>query len=242
MCPSRLRDEVTAGLEGEDRPAQLQVVTQLADVLTYRLLTKTPGLLNTQSSVDSNCADTLSFHRNYMETTTVSVAANNADAWSALRTLIYPAGGSDLITIPVANAVPVGKLLPTPAMAARLAAEKGLSFWEIGELVRQLGLGVLVGWHRVQRPSPVPDKSEATGASSLRRIHSFHSAPVAPPVHTLFVNPEDKDKPLTWCRGDRLLVVRKQLDSPPRSPSGNHLPADPSADSSGVSQGGLHSI
>ena len=49
------------------------MVTQLADVLTYRLLRKTPGLLNTRASVDSNCAETLDFHRNYMETTTVRV-------------------------------------------------------------------------------------------------------------------------------------------------------------------------
>ena len=209
----RLRDEVTAGLEGADRPPPLQVVTQLADVLTYRLLRKTPGLLNTRASVDSNCADTLDFHRNYMETTTVSVAANNSDAWSALRTLIYPAGGSELAAIPVVDAVPADKLLPTPVAAAACAEEDGLSFWEIGERVRRLGLGVLVGWHRVPRPSAVPEDLVRRGSLSSMTfqgtLRSFYSTHVAAPKHTLFVNPVDKDMPLTWCRHDRLLVVRK---------------------------------
>ena len=206
----RLRDEVTAGLEGADRPPPLQVVTQLADVLTYRLLRKTPGLLNTRASVDSNCADTLDFHRNYMETTTVSVAANNADAWSALRTLIYPAGGSELAAIPIMDAVPVGKLMPNAAQAAACAAEEGLSFWEIGERVRRLGLGVLVGWHRVPRPSAVPEELVHRGSLASITLRSFYSHRVAAPKHTLFVNPVDKDMPLTWCRHDRLLVVRQQ--------------------------------
>jgi hypothetical protein len=74
--------------------------------------------VNTAKAALTNCADTLDFHRNYMETTTVSVAANNSDAWSALRTLIYPAGGSELAAIPVADALPVDQLRPTPAAAA----------------------------------------------------------------------------------------------------------------------------
>jgi hypothetical protein len=206
----RLRDEVTAGLEGAARPPPLQVVTQLADVLTYRLLRKTPGLLNTRSSADSNCADTLDFHRNYMETTTVSVAANNSDAWSALRTLIYPAGGSELAAIPVADALPVDQLLPTPAAAAACAEEQGLSFWEIGERVRQLGLGVLVGWHRVPRHTlAAAHRGKLSGT-----LHSLYTTRVAAPKHTLFVNPVDKDMPLTWCRHDRLLVVRTEVTRP----------------------------
>ena len=137
----------------------------------------------------------------------VSVAANNADAWSALRTLIYPAGGSELAAIPVAVALPQDKLLPTPAAAAACDEERGLSFWEIGERVRQLGLGVLVGWHRVPRPSADDPPSRATLSGTLR---SLYSSRVAAPKHTLFLNPVEKDMPLTWYRHDQLLVVRRQ--------------------------------
>ena len=70
-----------------------------------------------------------------------------------------------------------------------------------------LGLGVLVGWHRVPRPSADDPPSRATLSGTLR---SMYSSRVAAPKHTLFVNPVDQDMPLTWYRHDQLLVVRRQ--------------------------------
>jgi hypothetical protein len=42
----------------------------------------------------------------------------------------------------------------------------------------------------------------------------LYTTRVAAPKHTLFVNPVDKDMPLTWCRHDRLLVVRTEVTRP----------------------------
>ena len=208
----RLRDEETA--RTTVKPAPLQVVTQLSDVLTHRLLRNTPALLNTSSSGPgkSNCADTLDFHRNYMETTTISVAAHNKDAWSALRTLIYPAGGSDLISISARHALPADELQPS-------ADSPELSFWELSDKVRSACLGVLVGWCRAPRHAKSDEKDEATPglAPMLSRMSILRggsaSAPAAEPEGVLEINPVDKEKKLAWCEADDLLLVRK--DEPP---------------------------
>ena len=58
-------------------------------LLTRRLLDTQPELLNTSLNAESNCCDTLIMHRNYMETTTISVAAHNKDAWSGEMKQFY---------------------------------------------------------------------------------------------------------------------------------------------------------
>ena len=144
MLLRRIRDECA----GATPPPPLQLVTQLADVLTRRLLDTQPELLNTSLNpgAESNCCDTLIMHRNYMETTTLSVAAANQSAWSALRTLIYPGGGADIKTLFAASIIP-------PIEMASNVADGGpkLSFWQLSERVRKKGFGVLVGWRRVPR-------------------------------------------------------------------------------------------
>ena len=226
MLLRRIRDECA----GSTPPPPLQVVTQLADVLTRRLLETQPELLNTSLTAESNCCDTLIVHRNYMETTTLTVAAANQAAWSALRTLIYPGGGADINTLFAASII-------APIEMASNVAEGGtrLSFWQLSERVRKKGYGVLVGWRRVPRAESKAKKRmieqvKEAGMAAVQTAQSIvkDSKPggvagsKASLLHKdkdkdnskqggerglLELNPKDKDRKYAWKAADLLVVI-----------------------------------
>lgn len=232
MLLRRIRDECA----GDKPPPPLQLVTQLADVLTRRLLDTQPELLNTSLNAESNCCDTLIMHRNYMETTTLSVAAANQSAWSALRTLIYPGGGADINTYFAASIIP-------PVEMASNVADGGtkLSFWQLSERVRKKGYGVLVGWRRVPRAESKAKKGRIEQAKEAAKEMAKAAAETASAIvkdagggskpggvagskasllqkektvanqggerGILELNPADKDRLLAWKAADLLVVI-----------------------------------
>lgn len=232
MLLRRIRDECAAERKTPP-PPPLYLVTSLADVLTRRLLETQPELLNTSLTAESNCCDTLILHRNYMETTTLSVAAHNQSAWSVLRTLIYPGGGADIHTL-------FAKSVIRPVeMASCLKEQEGstkLSFWELSERVRSMGHGVLVGWRRVPRAESKAKKGRieqareavkataqaahsivnvgggsksggVTGSKALLLQKDKESEKKNGERGILELNPVDKHKRLAWSPADRFVVI-----------------------------------
>ena len=134
-------------------PAELQVVTQMSDVLTRRLVDQQPNLLDAMCAADDEAevpgvggSSLLVFHRNYLETTALSVATHSHLIWSTLRMILYPIGGGDIHLMPASACMREDERSPFPA-----GSKVALSFWDLAERVSQLNLGVLIGWRRAHR-------------------------------------------------------------------------------------------
>lgn len=133
-------------------PAELQVVTQMSDVLTRRLIDQQPNLLDAMVGAEESevpgvgGSSLLVFHRNYLETTALSVATHSHLIWSTLRMILYPIGGGDVQVVSASACMRVDERSPFPA-----SGNVPLSFWDLAERIQQLNLGVLIGWRRAHR-------------------------------------------------------------------------------------------
>ena len=107
----------------------------------------------------------LVFHRNYLETTALSVATHSHLIWSTLRMILYPIGGGDVRLVPASACMRVDERSPFPA-----SSNVPLSFWDLAERVSQLNLGVLIGWRRAHRRPPgrgAPVRRHSTSGDPL---------------------------------------------------------------------------
>ena len=107
--------------DGKPPPPPLTLVTQFEDLLTRRLLERQPDLLDSEPAADEDDAEvpmavtvadgeerspakltsveTVGFHRNYIETTCLSLAAQSSACWAAISMLLDPEGRVALKTI-----------------------------------------------------------------------------------------------------------------------------------------------
>jgi len=224
---------------GKPPPPPLTLVTQFEDLLTRRLLERQPDLLDSEpadedatappnpqpSSVNSSVQDdeelpqarskpneveTVGFHRNYIETTCLSLAAQSSACWTAISVLLDPDGPVRLKTVKVTLLLRSGEMskylstMQKPPMLTGHARKSHcqspqqqqsssdgvkLSFWTLAERVRvDLDNALLVGWRRLAEKNDV------------------------------VLNPPDKEAGLHWCSKDKLIVIqpRTHVETPRR--------------------------
>ena len=230
-------------------PAELHVVTQMSDVLTRRLIDQQPNLLDAMCGADAEAevpgvggSSLLVFHRNYLETTALSVATHSHLIWSTLRMILYPIGGGDVRLVPASACMRVDERSPFPA-----SSNVPLSFWDLAERVSQLNLGVLIGWRRAHRQPPgrgAPARHHSTsgdlghlaaeltigglksvgsllgGHQNVGAIASRQRERGSKSKMELELNPPDKGRRLLWCDKDELLVLASQ-ESPAKRQAGS---------------------
>ena len=238
----QLREELSV-------PAELHVVTQMSDVLTRRLIDQQPNLLDAMCGADAEAevpgvggSSLLVFHRNYLETTALSVATHSHLIWSTLRMILYPIGGGDVRLVPASACMRVDERSPFPA-----SSNVPLSFWDLAERVSQLNLGVLIGWRRAHRQPPgrgAPARHHSTsgdlghlaaeltigglksvgsllgGHQNVGAIASRQRERGSKSKMELELNPPDKGRRLLWCDKDELLVLASQ-ESPAKRQAGS---------------------
>jgi len=128
----------------------------------------------------SNAVQSVVFHRNYIETTALSLAAHSSTSWTTVQMLLDPESGYAIQSVRIEEAVPVGAV-PSGAVpkqrAAAFATGMSYSFGDLSDHLVGLGLGLLIGW---------------------RRSHG-----------EVVINPSDKQKQLSWLRGDELIVLKR---------------------------------
>ena len=97
---------------------------------------KTPG-----DSVQS-----VVFHRNYIETTALSLASHSNTSWVTVQMLLDPHSGQSIRSVPVEAAV----ALPESSAEAKSRDEGGVmfSFSELSDTTVTQSLGLLIGWRR----------------------------------------------------------------------------------------------
>ena len=245
----RLRDELC---EDDSDTLPLRLVTQMSDVLSRRLLDQQPDLLDAVPHDDSieatlsareETSAALIFHRNYIETTALSVATHSGVSWSTLRMLLYPFGGADIELVPVASCmVPAERArLNNHPMMGQEGGRPMLSFWDLAERVRELDMGVLIGWSRVtsrkltggsrraeaasQREGSVrggggmgvSGRAGSMKRSGSRRAHSTSTGAHNVPMDHVELNPANKAAFLPWGPEDELLVLKEQKAPTPEA-------------------------
>ena len=221
-------------------PTELQVVTQMSDVLTRRLVDQQPNLLDAMCAADDEAevpgvggSSLLVFHRNYLETTALSVATHSHLIWSTLRMILYPIGGGDIHLMPASACMREDERSPFPA-----GSKVALSFWDLAERVSQLNLGVLIGWRRAHRRTSGegdrPLRAHSTsgdlghlaaelttaGLKSVGSLLAGHQNVGAMASRLressrgskggemeVELNPPNKGRRLLWCDKDELLVL-----------------------------------
>ena len=150
-------------LHGQLGASNITLVVQFRDVLTQRLMRQQPDLLQPSQADDDDVdasqfgsaarCEVLVLHRNYIETSALTLSAHSHISWKIMRMLLgdYDLGSAhhsltsrhDTFEV---RALPCLRVLPR---SARL-----LSFNQITELVGESGKGVLIGWHRALRAKP----------------------------------------------------------------------------------------
>ena len=141
--------------------------------------------LPTRSEVQS-----VVFHRNYIETTALSLASHSDTSWTTVQMLLDPSSGQNIKSVPVHHAItlsPNGVTVPPPAspgLGGSKAPEEPnegpgtyYSFADLSDIVTAQSLGLLIGWRR--------RKGE------------------------VIINPPEKTKNVRWYRGDELIVLKR---------------------------------
>jgi hypothetical protein len=140
------------------------------------------------SAPPANPVQSVVFHRNYIETTALSLAAHSNTSWVTVQMLLDPFSGFAIQSILIEATVPM------PPIADEITDVHTLSLDDAGESVGEVafsfaflsdciaahgegGLGLLIGWRR-------------QGGE-------------------VEINPADKAKFLPWRRGDELIVLRR---------------------------------
>jgi len=137
-------------------------------------------------------AESLPFHRSYLETAALSVSAHSSMSWGAILMLLDPFGGADLRSIPIAQL-----LAPEELEDDDMRGGVSLSFWRIHTLLLAHGLGILIGWHR----------KRTTVSRSMASKHARQPFQLAKGEDPIDINPSDKLTGLRWREHDRLIVV-----------------------------------
>uniref|UniRef100_A0A7S3BZW2 Uncharacterized protein n=1 Tax=Haptolina ericina TaxID=156174 RepID=A0A7S3BZW2_9EUKA len=152
-----------------------------------------PGEVAPAEQVDSvDSVESVGFHRNYIETTCLSLASQSSASWAAVCILLDPDGVVQLKTIGASAILTQGELsekpsTPRPVQTALTRAElsrgqvlpnNGVSFLDLAERVRtKCNNALLIGFRR------------DSGVE---------------------LNPPDKGVGLTWCSNDQLIVLQPQ--------------------------------
>ena len=151
------------------------------------------------------------FHRNYIETTALSLAAHSNTSWTTVQMLLDPFSGYEITSVRVVDAVPQDKFTvrqsPTPAS-------------QDPDTVRRFA----------ESPEPAPDGATASPERSRRQTRElvgeawFSFADLSDLMVALqvglligwrrdrgevFINPSDKIKSLLWNDDDMLILLRR---------------------------------
>lgn len=200
----RLHAEISLGQK--DAPT-LTIVTEFVDLLTRRLLERQGSLITRapapRSSPSSGAAvmkveavegdgassggggevQPVVFHRNYIETTALSLASHSATSWLTVQMLLDPHSGYAIASVRVGDAAALPELAKAPTgdasseEAVRSKSPSRHSFAELSDMLVGQGLGLLIGWRR------------GSGGE-------------------VEINPSDKSKALAWIARDELIVLR----------------------------------
>ena len=143
---------------------------QVVDVLTQRLLDREPGLLEPLTKTEAEegppppTVESIVLQRNQLETSALSVAAMRGASWSAIRLLLKPSSGIEVVAHSAAACLTADELLadgaePPSEEFSLVAGERSrtgprkFSYRDLAARMRALGLGVLIGWRRVEDTS-----------------------------------------------------------------------------------------
>jgi len=135
------------------------------------------------------------FHRNYIETTALSLAAHSVTSWATVQMLLNPDSGYAIQSLRIEEAVPMPAAAHPPGSPskARISSSESRcsagdaavlhSFADLSDTLVVSGLGLLVGWRR-------------SGGEVI-------------------INPPEKSKQIGWARGDELIVIKSTSRCPP---------------------------
>jgi len=206
---------------------------QVVDVLTDRLLDQEPTLLEPRvqprrkaeadTVIPPPKVESIVLQRNQLETAALSVAAMRGASWSAIRLLLRPKSGIEIVSLLVSECLTQGELhqpgVPPKASAAQREVQSTppaaqvrpsagvnivtnqFSFNDLSVRCRSLGLGVLIGWRR--------DEDDAN-----------HDAPKSYKIGVAYdateLNPLNKEEKLMWHPTNQLIVMRREdgLETP----------------------------
>ena len=159
----RLRAELSgSGVAGPP----LTIVTEFVDLLTRRLFERQPDLIDGapasaagaagarpgespasprggesirgESSASTQSSQSVVFHRNYIETTALSLATHSSTAWATVQILLNPTNAYSIASV---RCQEVFALEPG-------SAERTHSFNQISDMLTVYGVGLLIGWRR----------------------------------------------------------------------------------------------
>ena len=199
--------DLSAHFDLSTRVPPLTLVTQFEDVLTHRLLTMQPDLLEPAPDDEPEGGDdveNLVLHRNQLETAALATAALGGAAWTIIRRLLDPADPTSITAVRAAACVAgrggrwrapwvrreVGGPEGVPEDGPEGGPEGGvpeggvpLSFWQLHARLQQLQQCILLGWRR----------GDDLGEDGTSRV---------------VLNPPDKGAKLLWSAADELLVIQ----------------------------------
>lgn len=209
-------------------PAKLAIrPKQVVDVLTDRLLDQEPTLLEPRVQPRSNAdtekvipppkVESIVLQRNQLETAALSVAAMRGASWSAIRLLLRPKSGIEIVSLFASDCLTHEELhqpgMPPEASGAQSEVQPAaaqvqvrpsagvnivtnqFSFNDLSTRCRSLGLGVLIGWRRDEDdPNSDAPKSYKIGVA----------------YDATELNPLNKDEKLLWSPNNQLIVMRRE--------------------------------
>jgi len=119
------------------------------------------------------------FHRNYIETTALSLASHSNTSWVTVQMLLDPFSGQSIKSVPVEAAVAV--VPPSPSSHENKGGDGGsgaalYSFSELSDTLVGQSLGLLIGWRRARGE--------------------------------VVINPPEKIKSFKFVAGDELIVLK----------------------------------
>lgn len=168
--------------------------------------------------------ESIVLQRNQLETAALSVAAMRGASWSAIRLLLRPKSGIEIVSLFASDCLtqeelhqpgmpPEGVPVPVPPPAAPHFARRGpvnivtnqFSFNDLSTRCRSLGLGVLIGWRRDEDdPNSDAPKSYKIGVA----------------YDATELNPLNKDEKLLSGGASVLALCRRCPDSRAAPPLG----------------------
>ena len=123
------------------------------------------------------------FHRNYIETTALSLASHSDTSWTTVQMLLDPNSGQVIKSLPIQHAITIKPNEAPPALPSATGKTEPevpgcyYSFADLSDIIVSQSLGLLIGWRR--------------GGGEV------------------IINPPEKVRPVMWLHGDELIVLKR---------------------------------